>query len=353
MVKQSAQLLAEITQLEKKVAAVSLPEELRAKVKLMIQRLTRLARFGTYSSEYERVTYYVDWLTRLPWGKTSQDVLDLGYARKVLDKNHFGLDQVKERILEYIAVLKLQKAHQAEGQARSPILCFIGLVGTGKTTIAASVAQALGRKLARIPFGGLADPLDLRGQSKFQPDAEPGLIIKALARVGTKNPVILLDEIDRIGDQTRGNIMGVLIELLDPEQNRAFRDHFIDFPFDLSGVLFVATANNATNISVAVMDRLEVMQMPSYTDEEKITIAQEYLLPRVLANIGLTPAAIKIDGAVWPQIVRPLGYDAGVRTLERTIEGIARKVAKMIVEGGARSFCLTRENIKEFLPTWY
>lgn len=348
VVKQAARLLQEVAQLEEKIAAAQLPAELKERTSLMIQRLNRLANLGLYSHEYERVADYVDWLVRLPWQNSSQDILDLTYARQILDKNHFGLNEVKERILEYIAVLKLQK-----GTARAPILCFIGLVGSGKTTIAASIAAALGRKLARIPFGGLANPLDLRGQSKLQPEAEPGLIVKALARVGTKNPVILLDEIDRVADQVRGSLMGVLIELLDPEQNHAFVDHFIDFPFDLSQVLFVATANHAANISVAVMDRLEVIQMPSYSDEEKITIGKKYLLPRVLKNIGLKPATIKIDDSVWPQIVRPLGYDAGVRTLERTIEGIGRKVAKMIVEGQARSFHLTKENIKEFLPTWY
>lgn len=336
-----------------------LPPEFKERVLLMVQRLSRLARYGEYSNEYEKVAYFIDWVVSLPWNKRSEDVLDLDYAKKVLDKNHYGLEQIKERILEYIAVLKLQSqkepnlpAGKAGRQSRAPILCFIGLVGIGKTTIASSIAQAMGRKFARIPFGGLADPLDLRGQSKFQPDAEPGLIVKALRRVGTKNPVILLDEIDRIVNEARGSIMGVLIELLDPEQNMAFRDHFIDYPFDLSEVLFIATANNTTNISVAVMDRLEAIQMPSYSDEEKIMIAKEYLLPKVLQEAGLNKDIIKIDNDVWSKIVRPLGYDAGVRTLERTIDGICRKIAKMIVEGKERNFHLTTENIKDFLPTW-
>jgi len=198
----------------------------------------------------------------------------------------------------------------------------------------------------------LGDPLDLRGQSRLRPDAEPGLVTKALRRVGTKNPVILLDEIDRITEEGRSSIMGVLIELLDPEQNYAFRDHFIDYPFDLSEVLFITTANNTTNISVAVMDRLEPIQMPSYTDEEKITIGKDYVLPRTMVEAGLPKEALKIAADVWPKIVRPLGFDAGVRTLERTINGICRKVAKMIVEGKGKSFQITIENMKQFLPTW-
>ena len=247
-------------------------------------------------------------------------------------------------------MLKLQTGKEAK--SRAPILCFVGLVGTGKTTIAYSIAEAMGRKFARIPFGGLGDPLDLRGQSRVQPDAEPGLVIKALRRAGTKNPVILLDEIDRVTTEGRASVMGVLVELLDPEQNAAFRDHFLDYPFDLSEVLFVVTCNNTTHISVAVMDRLEPLQMPSYTDEEKIRIAKDYVLPRMMKESGIPEGVLKIDEAVWPKIVRPLGYDAGVRTLQRTINGICRKVARLMVEGKSKQFNLTESNIKDFLPTW-
>jgi len=352
MVEQTAQLLKEVVFLQKKVQQAVLPTALQEKVLMMLQRLSRLARYGEYSREYEKVTYFVDWIINLPWTKRSRDVLDLNHARKTLDANHYGLQEVKERILEYIAVLKLQSRRQSPEQYRAPILCFIGLVGTGKTSIAFSIAKALGRKFARIPFGGLANPLDLRGQSKFQPDAEPGLIIKALRRVGSKNPVILLDEVDRVAPEGRGGIMGVLVELLDPGQNMAFRDHFIDFPFDLSQVLFVATANNTTNISVAVMDRLEVIQMPSYNDEEKTVIAKEYLLPRILKEVGLGRDVIKIDDEVWPKIIRPLGYDAGVRTLERMIESMVRKVVKKIIEGKGKRFTVNAQNIKDFVSTW-
>ena len=353
MAKESKDLFKEVVELEKKIDSTFLPPELKEKAFLMIQRLSRMVRYGEYSTEYEKAAHYIDWITNLPWDKRSQDILDLNNAQKILDKNHYGLKEIKERILEYMAVLKLQSSKATESQSmRAPILCFVGLVGTGKTTIAYSIAEAMGRKFARIPFGGLGDPLDLRGQSRIRPDAEPGLIIKALRRTGTKNPVILLDEIDRVTTEGRSSIMGVLIELLDPEQNMAFRDHFVDYPFDLSEVLFIATANNTTNISIAVMDRLEPMQMPSYTDEEKITIGRDYILPQTMGEAGLDEKVIKIDEAVWPKIVRPLGYDAGVRTLERTINGIVRKIAKRIVEGKGQRFYITIENMKEFLPTW-
>jgi len=347
------EIFTEIIKLETKLRQATMPPPLKEKGLEMVQGLRRIAKSGGYTSEYEQVARYLDWITALPWTKRSPDTLDLIQTKKILDRNHYGLTQIKERVLEYLAVLKLQSNKTTEQQGlRAPILCFVGLVGTGKTTIAYSIAEAMGRQFARIPFGGMGDILYLRGQSRAYPDAEPGQIIKALRRVGTKNPVILLDEIDRVAEEARASIMGVLIELLDPEQNQAFTDHFIDYPFDLSEVLFIATANNTANISTAVMDRLEPMQMPSYTDEEKITIAKEYILPKTMEATGLTFNNLVIADSVWSKIVRPLGYDAGVRTLERTIEGICRKVAKAIVEGKGQKFVLTEENIKQYLPTW-
>ena len=196
----------------------------------------------------------------------------------------------------------------------------------------------------------MGSPLDLRGQSRQHADAEPGYVIKALRRAGMRNPVVLLDEIDRVTDEGRSSIMGVLIELLDPEQNSTFVDHYIDYPIDLSEVLFIATANNTQNIATAVLDRIEPISMPSYSDMEKITIGRNYMLPKVLKTTGIPEGSLVIDEAVWSQIVRPLGFDAGIRTLERTIEGVARKVARMIVEGKGESFKVTLENVKEFLP---
>lgn len=349
-----AQEIAEVKKFEEKVKKASLPPELVGQANELLERLARMAKFAGFTSEFEQVAHYIDWITSLPWEKRSEDILDLGHAKSILDKNHYDLNQIKERILEYLAVMRLRGKSSSDLLfMRAPILCFVGLVGTGKTTIAYSIAEAMGRKFARIPFGGMGDPLDLRGQSRVRPDAEVGQIIKALRRCQTKNPVILLDEIDRTAEDTRADIMGVLVELLDPEQNMAFTDHYVDFPFDLSEVLFIATANNTTNISTAVLDRLEPIQMPSYTDEEKIAIGRDFVLPKIMEESGVSQENLKIEEEVWGKIVRPLGFDAGVRTLERTLNGICRKVAKAIVEGKGRSFHLTSDNIKDFLPTWW
>lgn len=345
-------LVLEVSKLKERIDKAVLPPDLGERAREMVSRLSRMAKFGGYSQEYEQVARYIDWITALPWNIRSPDILDLSFSKKILDKNHYGLGPIKERVLDYLAVLSLQKKEETQRAIRAPILCFVGLVGTGKTTIAFSIAESMGRKFIRIPFGGMGDILYLRGQSRAYPDAEPGQIIKALRRTGSKNPVILLDEIDRVAEGARASIMGVLIELLDPEQNLAFSDHFIDYPFDLSEVLFIATANNTTNISTAVLDRLEPMQMPSYSDEEKITIAKQYILPKTMAVTGLRAENLVIADSVWPKIVRPLGFDAGVRTLERTIEGICRKIARAIVEGKGQKFSLTEENVKEYLPTW-
>ena len=242
------------------------------------------------------------------------------------------------------------KGADAKEIARAPILCFVGLVGTGKTTIASSIAEAMGRKFARIPFGGMGDPLDLRGQSRMHSEAEPGKVIKALRNVGSKNPVILLDEIDRVTAEGRSSIMGVLVELLDPGQNFAYVDHYIDYPFDLSEVLFIATANNTTSIATAVLDRLEPIQMPSYTDMEKVTIAKNYVLPKKMKEAGLSDTQLTFDENVWPLMVRPLGFDAGIRTLERTIDGVVRKVAREIVEGKTQGVKVSPLNAKQYLP---
>ena len=343
--------LIDITKLGESVKKAPIPEKLKETVIIRLDQLSKLTASSTFLPEFDRMNKYIDWIISLPWEKRTEDTLDLENARRILDKNHFGLGEIKERILEYISVMKLKKEKGEEADIyRAPILCFVGLVGTGKTTIAYSIAEALGRNFARIPFGGMGDPLDLRGQSKMHAEAEPGKVIKSLRTAGSKNPVILLDEIDRVTDEGRASIMGVLVELLDPEQNHAFSDHYLDFPFDLSETLFIATANNTNNIATAVLDRLEPLMMPSYTDMEKITIGLKYVLPRAIKTAGLPEGSLQIDENVWPNIVRPLGFDAGIRTLERTIDGIVRKAAKAIVEGKAQSFKITPENVKEFLP---
>jgi ATP-dependent Lon protease len=218
--------------------------------------------------------------------------------------------------------------------------------------MAKSIAEVMGRQLIRIPFGGLGDPFYLRGRSRVYPEAEPGQIIKGLVTCKSRNPVILLDEIDRVADDALNTIMGVLVELLDPEQNNSFMDHYIDYPIDLSQALFCATCNNTNRIATAVMDRLEVIQMPSYTDEEKVAIGKNYLLPKALKNCSLTPDELQISPAVWDQVVRPLGFDAGVRTLQRNIEGLCRKASKLIVDGRAKQIIVDESNIKQLMPQW-
>lgn len=341
----------EITTLIDRVKKASMPERLAEIVLVRLGQLAKLTASSTFLPEFDRVEKYIDWITILPWSKRTQDTLDLEKAKKILETHHYGLQEIKERVLEYMSVMKLkQEKGESADIYRAPILCFVGLVGTGKTTIAFSIAEALGRPIARIPFGGMGDPLDLRGQSRMHPEAEPGKIIKSLRDTQSKNPVILLDEIDRVTDQGRASIMGVLVELLDPKQNHAFVDHYIDFPFDLSEALFIATANNTTSIATAVMDRLEPIGMPSYTDQEKIVIGQKYILPAAMKASGLPENALVIDDDVWANIVRPLGYDAGIRTLERNIDGLVRKVAKLLVEGKSQGVHVTSQNVKEFLP---
>jgi ATP-dependent Lon protease len=262
------------------------------------------------------------------------------------------MEYVKDRILEYTSSVILLKKRGKDAIARSPVLLLVGLQGVGKTTLAISMANALGRKFVRIAMGGIGSTLELRGRSKAFPEAEPGLIVKAMIKSGVKNPLILLDEIEKAsGEQgLRLDIMAVLLEILDPNQNRDFRDHYVDYPVDLSQVLFICSANNTGTISTALMDRMELIKMPSYTDAEKIAIARDYLMPKIFENSGLNRDELIIDPALWPGIVRPFGYDSGIRSLGRTLESICRKVAKEIVEGKVKQVTLTADNLKYYLP---
>lgn len=346
---------SEIKKLEQKIAQSELPPDLHEKVTQMIERGKIALKYGSNFNGIDQVSNYIDWVTSLPWNKRSEDIFDLVKAKEILDKNHYGMNEIKDRILEYVSVLKLMKDEAGGDQAkaasimRAPILFFVGLVGIGKTTLAISIAEAMGRKFVRIPFGGMGSALDLRGQSRLHPDAEPGLIVKALRRAGTKNPVILFDELDRVTAEARADIMGVLLELMDPEQNANFVDHYLDYPFNLQEVLFIATANNSQNIAAAVLDRFEPIRMPSYSDEEKIKIARDYLLSKIAASSGLKPNQLIISEDTWIAIVRPLGFDAGMRTMERTLTGICRKVAKQIVEGKTQQVSITPANVKQYL----
>lgn len=343
---------AAIEKLVAKSKSVTLPPELTSHLDELFSQLEINSRSEeTFWTFYQSTAKYIDWVVKLPWNTQSDDILDLRHTQEKLDENHYGLQDVKLRIQEYVSVLSLQKTRHPDIPFRAPIFLFVGLVGTGKTTMAKSIAECLGRQLIRIPFGGLGDPLYLRGQSRLHPEAEPGAIIRGLAAAGTRNPVLLLDEIDRVADDALNTIMGVLVELLDPEQNARFSDHYLDYPFDLSQAFFVATCNNTSRIATAVLDRLEIIQMPSYTDEEKLNIGKIHLLPRAIKEAGLNPGELTISDSVWPSIIRPLGFDAGVRTLKRNIEGLCRKTAALILSGTPK-IVVDESNVKKYLPQW-
>lgn len=343
-------LQQEIQELKDKVAAATLPDEMRRKVAKDIVALERSVELGSYDEKYEKVSKYIEWVLKVPWVQESQDTLDIEKTKQIFEQHHFGMREVKDRFLEYVSVLKLKSMQGDDTDFRAPVLLLVGLVGTGKTTFAYSLAEALGRKLVRIPFGGMASAKELRGQSRLHLESEPGAVIKGLCQVGVRNPVILLDEVDRSAEETRMDVMGVLVELLDPAQNHSFVDNYLDYPVNLSHAIFLATANNTVHIATAVMDRLEKINMPSYTDQEKIVIAQKYILPQLLKDAGLRPEQLLIEDTLWSRMTRPLGYDAGIRTLQRTLQGVVRKAARIVVEKGYPQVIVSQENAKIFLP---
>jgi ATP-dependent Lon protease len=345
-------LQQEIQTLQTRVKAVQLPEEMQLKVQKEIVALERSVMLGSYDEKYEKVSRYIDWILKIPWAAESTDTTDIEQAKKVFNEHHYGMQEVKDRFLEYIAVLNLRQKQLPDEEFRAPILLLVGLVGTGKTTFAYSLAEAMGRKLVRIPFGGMGSAKELRGGSRLILGAEPGRVIKGISEAGVRNPVILLDEIDRNAEEANTDIMGVLVELLDPAQNHAFVDTYIDYPVNLSHAIFIATANNTTRVVTAVLDRMEKISMPTYSDQEKIIIAQKYVLPELLKDAGLKPDQLKIKDDVWPVIVRPLGFDAGIRTLQRTLQGAVRKAVRIIVERKFPEVVITRENAKIFMPKY-
>lgn len=375
----------EIRELVDQINSAPIPEELKARLHSMLGRLKIAAKSGGYSTEFESIKKYVDWISRIPWGKYTQDSLNLQEVQEALNRNHYGLQDVKSRILEYLAVMKLHLgkvpqqntsqvtsenvqslpdvAQQNEttvsemkklrGSSESaPILCFVGIQGVGKTSMAKSIANALGREFKRISLGAMGDSTALRGRNKAETDSEPGQIVKALCDTKVMNPLILLDEIDKVSAESglRADVMAALLEILDPEQNATFVDHFIDYPVNLSQVIFITTANNLGGISTALLDRLEIIRFSSYSPEDKKMIGKNYLLPKVRRATGLTEQQFSISPEAWDVMISPLGFDAGVRQLERNLEKIARKVAKRIVDGVATSVTVTPENFREFLP---
>lgn len=346
-------ILLEIASLLDKLEKAAVPPDLKEEIKESLSRLNRAMQHGVYQQEYEQTAAYVEWVLGIPWKNQSTDNLDIKKAKEILDKSHYGLTSIKNRILEYLSVLKLQQEQGEKTiQARSSVLCFVGLPGTGKTSFAASIADSLGRKFIRIAMGGVSNPMVLRGQPRAFPQAEPGAIVRNLVRAGTKNPVILLDEIDSIVGGAESDVMGVLLELLDPEQNQAFTDYYLNYPIDLSEALFVCSANRMGNVTSAVMDRLEIILMPRYTDDDKIHIARDYVFPRELANTGVDPAKVKFVDDVWPQVIKPFGYEIDIRNIQRTLNGMLRKVARKIVEDNATLVEISASNYREFLPEW-
>lgn len=351
-------IISEIVQLQNKLSNSSVPVELKESSTRSIQRLERMAKWGNYSSEFEGVDKYIDWITRIPWGIVSDDNLDIQNAKQILDSTHYGMNTVKEMILDYIATMQLKKItkNRAIGNQEGniptiPTLLFVGLQGIGKTSIAQSIAKAMGRKFARVSLGAVGDVRTLRGVPRHEMDSEPGQIIKALVRTGTMNPVILVDEIEK-SSQNKGihnDIMAALLEILDPEQNATFIDHYVDYPVDLSQVFFICTANNLGGLSAALLDRLEVIRFMSYTDAEKEVIAKSYILPKVFANMGLSSDYIQITPEVWPLLIRPVGFDAGIRQLERNIATLARSAAREIVNGKPVPVVITPDNLKRYV----
>ena len=330
----------EAEEYRKKLANSGIPEESKAKIE---KEISHLETMPPMMAETAIVRNYLEWIMGLPWKKESKDKLDLHHAKKMLDKEHFGLEKIKEHILEYLAVRILAP------NAKAPIICFVGPPGVGKTSLAQSIADAMGRKFARISLGGLHDEAEIRGHRRTYIGAMPGRFIEAINQAKTKNPLILLDEIDKVGSDFRGDPASALLEALDPEQNKAFHDNYIDIPFDFSKVFFIATANTLSTIPAALLDRMEVISLSGYTEDEKLEIAKRYLVPRQKEMSGLKNEDVRFTPALIRKIIRSYTREAGVRELERTIGTLCRKVAKKIVLKDEELPNLTSKTIIKYL----
>jgi ATP-dependent Lon protease len=353
----------EIEEYRAKIAEAGMPEEAE---KEALRELSRMEKMPPQAAEYSVIKTYLDWLTSMPWQVATEDQLDIGHARQVLDEDHYDLEDIKDRILEYLAVRKLRLERQDEREEEEVldairqeregvILCFVGPPGTGKTSLGRSIARALDRKFIRMSLGGMRDEAEIRGHRRTYIGAMPGRIIQAIKRVGTKNPVFMLDEIDKVGADWRGDPSSALLEVLDPEQNRDFRDHYLDVPFDLSQVMFITTANLLSPIPPPLRDRMEILELDGYTVEEKVRIAQEYLIPRQVRENALKVEEIGFEDEAIRQIVQDYTREAGVRNLERQIGTVCRKVATKVAEGVDGTVAVVADSLARYLgkPRFY
>jgi ATP-dependent Lon protease len=334
------EVTAEINEVTAKVEAAGMPAEVH---KEATKELNRLRSMPQGSAERSVIRNYLDILVDLPWTKSTEDKLDIAEARKILDQDHYDLEKVKDRILEYMAVLKLKR------DLKGPILCFAGPPGTGKTSLGRSIARAMGRNFHRLSLGGVRDEAEIRGHRRTYIGSMPGRIIQTMRKVGSNNPVIMLDEVDKLGADFRGDPSSALLEVLDPEQNFSFSDHFLEVPFDLSKVMFITTANVLDTIPPPLRDRMEVLQLLGYTEEEKLRIAKEYLVPKQIANHGLTPQTIAIEDAAIAGIIKGYTREAGLRNVERELGSVCRKVARKVAEGNPGPFTITPEDLDSYL----
>jgi ATP-dependent Lon protease len=331
---------AEVALLRQRLQEADLPDEVRKEAE---RELVRLEKLPSVAPDYQLTRTHLELILELPWRKGTPDIIDLPLARKVLDEDHFDLEEVKGRILEHLAVLKLNP------HAKAPILCFVGPPGVGKTSLGQSIARALGRKFERMSLGGLHDEAELRGHRRTYIGAMPGRLIQAIRRAGVNNPLLMLDEVDKLGRDFRGDPAAALLEILDPAQNFSFRDNYLDLPFDLSKVFFITTANTLDTIPQPLLDRMELLRLAGYSEEEKLQIARRYLFPRQLTEAGLTPEQLVLPDEALRRIIRRYTREAGVRQLERALGRLTRKVALRFAEGQTQAVTVRPEDLAEML----